>query len=326
MKYKLFAKSFPGSKYQKKGWPCQDNSGKYENDNMQVIALADGHGSYDCFRSEIGSKIAVETAIEESRKALIDKEGNFSDTGIQNFKFALWNAWRKKVKIDWDKHKETSTALGEGELRYKTVSEKYKTRFTSEEEDIRERYLYTAYGTTLLCAISIDSQVLLLQIGDGTCVILRRNGEFCVPMPIEEENFMNVTVSLCDENAYEKIRHIVIDSEEDDAMSPVAAFLSSDGLDDCYPYEGNEKFLYKNVYTSIVKNIITEGYDATENEIRSELLPYMTEKGSKDDISLAYFIVENVDLLKEAYENIPSFLATIDTNAQENDVEITEMG
>ena len=43
---------------------------------------------------------------------------------------------------------------------------------------------------------------------------------------------------------------------------------------------------------------------ATEAEIADHLLPGMTEKSSRDDISLAYFIVQDREMLREAYDNI----------------------
>lgn len=61
MKYRMFAKSVLGPKYAAKGWRCQDRSGKVNFGRTQVIAVADGHGSSDCFRSEYGASLAVKT-------------------------------------------------------------------------------------------------------------------------------------------------------------------------------------------------------------------------------------------------------------------------
>ena len=207
------------------------------------------------------------------------------------------------VKEDWDNRLSTHSALGEGEVRYETVSDKYKARFTSTDEDVIERYLYAAYGTTLLFAVAIESQLLLLQIGDGTCVVLQRDGEFRVPVPPDEENFLNVTVSLCEEDANLKIRHVVIDCDAESPTSPVAVFLSSDGVDDCYPVYRNEQHLYK-LYSIILENVLNVGFEATEAEITDTLLPGMTSKSSQDDISLAYFLTEDISVLCETFDNI----------------------
>ena len=309
MRYRMFAKSIPGPKYTAKGWGCQDSSDKTEFDCTQVIAVADGHGSSDCFRSEFGSSAAVKTAFDQTKLYFqsaceeSDSPIRFSETGIGNFKYAIWREWRRLVKEDWDNRLSTHSALGEGEVRYETVSDKYKARFTSTDEDVIERYLYAAYGTTLLFAVAIESQLLLLQIGDGTCVVLQRDGEFRVPVPPDEENFLNVTVSLCEEDANLKIRHVVIDCDAESPTSPVAVFLSSDGVDDCYPVYRNEQHLYK-LYSIILENVLNVGFEATEAEITDTLLPGMTSKSSQDDISLAYFLTEDISVLCETFDNI----------------------
>ena len=323
MKYRMFAKSIPGPKYTVKGWRCQDSADKAEFDGIQVIAVADGHGSSDCFRSESGSSAAIQTAFDQTKRycqdvcETSDSSVRFSDTGISNFKYAVWQEWRRLVKEDWDNRQSAHGTLGEGETRYDTVSDKYKARFTSIDEAVVERYLYVAYGTTLLFAISIDSQLLLLQIGDGTCVVLHRNGEFRVPVPADEENFLNVTVSLCEEDANLKIRYAIIDSDADSPTTPVAVFLSSDGVDDCYPVYRNEQHLYK-LYSIILENILQVGFDATEAEISDSLLPGMTAKSSQDDISLAYFVTADMGILRDAFENISPVFKLSAEVAKEN--------
>lgn len=322
MKYRMFAKSVPGPKYAAKGWRCQDSSGKADFGRTQVIAVADGHGSSDCFRSEFGAALAVKTAFEQTmlycRNIAEKPDGpvRFSDTGILNFKYAVWHEWRRLVKKNWDDRLKLYKTPGSGEIRYEAVSEKYKARFGSKDKEVADRYLYVAYGTTLLFAVAIESQILLLQIGDGTCVVLQRNGEYCTPVPPDEENFLNVTVSLCEDDANLKIRHAVLDCDADSPTAPVAVFLSSDGVDDCYPVFRNEQYLYR-LYSIILENILRVGFEATEAEIADNLLPGMTEKSSRDDISLAYFIVRDRELLREAYENIDSPLKPLGEESQE---------
>ena len=309
MKYRMFAKSVLGPKYAAKGWRCQDRSGKVNFGRTQVIAVADGHGSSDCFRSEYGASLAVKTAFEQTMlycrntAEKSDAPVRFSDTGILNFKYAVWNEWRRLVKKNWDEYLKLHKTPGGGEVRYESVSEKYKARFGSSDKKVRDWYLYVAYGTTLLFAVAIESQILLLQIGDGTCVVLQKNGEYRTPVPPDEENFLNVTVSLCEDDANLKIRHAVLDCDVNSPTAPVAVFLSSDGVDDCYPVYRNEQYLYR-LYSIVLENILKVGFDATEAEIADHLLPGMTEKSSRDDISLAYFIVQDREMLREAYDNI----------------------
>ena len=221
-----------------------------------------------------------------------------------NFKYSFWKEWRRLVKEHWDNCLIDNPIVGAGEERYKSVSEKYKKRYESDDEEVVNKYLYTAYGTTFLLCILIDSQILLLQIGDGTCVVLKDDGNFSCPVPPDEDNFLNVVVSLCEENAYHNIRHAIINCR-DDSPKPIAVFLSSDGLDDCYPIYENEEYLYR-LYSVIINNIVNKGFDSTEEELTENLLPGLTSQGSQDDISLAYMICKNTRILKDTYGKIPS--------------------
>ena len=108
---------------------------------------------------------------------------------------------------------------------------------------------------------------------------------------------------MCEEDANLKIRHVVIDCDAESPTSPVAVFLSSDGVDDCYPVYRNEQHLYK-LYSIILENVLNVGFEATEAEITDTLLPGMTSKSSQDDISLAYFLTEDISVLCETFDNI----------------------
>ena len=293
MKFNMFAASVHGKKYKERGLPCQDSSSTMTFEGVQVIAVADGHGGKDYFRSDIGSKLAVATTFEQIKIFCeeLTADEKFSDGRIKNFEFSIWEAWLKAVKDDWREN-----PFSDEESRWQSVSDKYKARYTSADE----KYIPVAYGTTLICAVSIGSQVLIIQIGDGTCVILQRNGEFKVPLLPDNENFLNITTSLCDADAYKKFRHIVLDCDKDSPLAPVAIFLSTDGLDDCYPIYENEKNLYKLYDEVILDSIIDKGFALTNDELENELLPYLTERGSNDDISLAYLVTKNLTLLKQA--------------------------
>ena len=181
MKFREFAASSLGTKYAEKNWNCQDSSDKMEFGKIQAVAVADGHGGSNYFRSEFGSKLAIQVLFDQIKIWCADlQEGErFGDTGIKNLKYNFVQKWREAVKNDWYERLK-GKSLGEGEIRYESVSERYIERYTSTDPKILEKYLYVAYGTTLICAVSIGVQVLLLQIGDGTCVLLQRDGEFSV--------------------------------------------------------------------------------------------------------------------------------------------------
>ena len=293
MRFSMFAASVQGKKYSERGLPCQDSSDRLEFDSVQAVAVADGHGGKDYFRSDIGSRLAVKTAFEQIKIFCKDFAAGqrFSDNGIKNFEFALRDEWLKAVKRHWREN-----PVSDAEIRWQDVSDKYKARYSSGER------ISAAYGTTLICAVSIGSQILLKQIGDGSCVVLQRNGEFKMPVPSDSANFVNMTTSLCDADAYNKFRHAVLDCDENSPLAPVAIFLSTDGLDDCYPILDNDKWLYKLYADTIIDSLIKNGFALTREALRGELLPYLTEHGSNDDISLAYLVAKDLNLLKRTIE------------------------
>ena len=290
MKFRTFAASVHGKKYAERGLPCQDSSSVLEFDNVQAIAVADGHGGKDYFRSDIGARLAVATAFNQIKIFCRDISAGerFSESGINNFELNLLENWIAAVKKNWYEN-----PVSDAEPRWQAVSDKYKARYASED-----KYIPVAYGTTLICAVSIGSQILIVQIGDGTCFVLQRNGEFKIPVPPESDNFANVTTSLCDFDAYKKFRHVVLDCDEDSPLAPVAIFLSTDGLDDCYPIYENEKHLDKLYREVILDSVIDNGLSRTRDELRGELLPHMTNHGSNDDISLAYLVTRDLNLLR----------------------------
>jgi len=304
VKYELFAKSVIGPKYDEKKWPIQDFSHSLNGNSAQIIAVADGHGSNNSFLSHIGSMLAVELVTKKLEELCSvvpsdDSPAVFSDTGINNLKYLIWVEWKKVVKQHWKSINDKNN-----EKRYESVTEKYRNRYEAEDEHIVERYLYTAYGTTLLVAVHTETQLLVLQIGDGTIVVLQRDGEFRTPVPIDETNNLNITSSLCEENAHMKIRHTVIDCNLDLPTCPIAVFLSSDGVDDLYPVYQNEKYLYK-LYTKIIRKIIDDGWEETIREMKEETLSGIAAH-SKDDSSLAMcvYIDDKMSVLKESYNNI----------------------
>ena len=315
MEYRTFAESILGVKYEEKEWPCQDSSCKQKIINF--VAVADGHGGSNYFRSEIGSKTAIYVALTRmmARTAINnivcsgedDKDNAslcFNESNIADLKYAIVTDWRKSVKSHWDKKKQETDGVYDDEIRYESVSNKYKDRYTSCDESVVEQYLYKAYGTTLIVALAIKEQILFLQVGDGTCVVLQRDGEFRIPIPPDENSKLNITSSLCDDDVFPKsFRHAVMDREPDKPTEPVAVFLSTDGVDDCYPILDQEQYLFK-LYTVIIENILNHGFEATENELTTDLLPDMMAKGSQDDISLAFLICDDMNVLREAFENI----------------------
>jgi hypothetical protein len=125
-----------------------------------------------------------------------------------------------------------------------------------------------------------------IHIGDGKCVAVNPDGRFLQPIPWDEKCFLNATTSICDSRALENFRHFY--SEK----LPVAVFVGSDGIDDCFK---NDQQL-NNLYKTILYAFTTNEFDSALSDLR-DYLPRLSAKGSGDDVSVA--AVLDMDLIGE---------------------------
>lgn len=270
---------------------CEDASGFYDDDQMHICVVADGHGSDNYPRTDRGSRFAVDVAIEQI-KAFVqkiynpnpenpeksEKESNeliekllytkFDETHLlQYLSRNILMKWREFVEKDVDEN-----PFQEAEMA--NVSEKYKKKYMP--EDINERRAEKAYGCTLIAYVVTGKFSFGMQIGDGKCVVIDQEGTISEPIPWDENCQMNVTTSICDSDASDEFRFFVT------AEKPSAVFCGSDGIDDSY---ANVEEMYA-LYRSILKIFVEHGIEVGKSEIK-EYLPVLTKRGSGDDVSIA---------------------------------------
>jgi hypothetical protein len=274
--YNVFAASCIGTNHIKAGTVCQDFSACYQDDNMALIALADGHGSPLYFHSDRGARFACEAAIKCIRELVVKEPADDSDEFYRNLASLIKTAWDRRVIDDWDRSKNPAANLPpDGSMQFDFTDTGYPE---------------LAYGTTLLAACVTEDFFFALQIGDGRCVIQTQDGagntRWGEPVPWDERCFFNVTTSLCEPDAVDSFRHYYACRTE----IPRAVFLGTDGVDNSFPMENNEVHLAR-LYNSIAATCAGEGIDACKKQVE-EFLPQLTERGSGDDVSIAGIILE----------------------------------
>lgn len=256
---------------------CEDASDFYDDEKMHICVVADGHGSDNYPRTEFGSKFAVDAAIKnviefvntaEKSQVINDAENNFER--MNQLAKSILRSWYESVEEDYNKKPFTEKEL-------EKVSDKYKKRYLF--ENIEERKVEKAYGCTLIIYVITDDYSFGMQIGDGKCVLIDENGQFLEPIPWDDDCQLNVTTSICDDDAIDEFRFYISDK------MPTAVFIGSDGIDDSY---ANEEELYA-LYRSILKIFIEHGDEVGKSEIR-EYLPVLTKRGSGDDVSMGLII------------------------------------
>lgn len=280
---------------------CEDASSYYDDDQMHICVVADGHGSDNYPRTDRGSQFAVNAAIEQIRTfvcSIYNPDPNNAETSkteskelIEKLLYkniseyhpliglsrSILNAWRAQVEIDVNEH-----PFREEELV--NVSEKYKKRYMS--DNVNDRRCEKAYGCTLIAYVVTDEFSFGLQIGDGKCVVVDQRGIFSEPIPWDDNCQMNVTTSICDSDASDEFRFFVTNEK------PATVFCGSDGIDDSY---ANVEEMYA-LYRSILKIFAEHGIEVGESEIK-EYLPVLTKRGSGDDVSIG--LIMDIQRIKE---------------------------
>jgi len=288
--YKSFAVTVTGGSHIKHGKGCEDASFIKESTRICIAVVADGHGDDNCFRSAVGSKIAVACAANGIQEFVKNQEKNFksgflnkktptlNDIFIKDLKETLIKytiaSWHKNVNDDYEANPFTVEEL-------EKTDEKHRKKFET-GGDINK-----AYGTTLIAAAITDYYWFGFHIGDGRLTALYADGSFNQPVPWDDKCYLNVTTSICDDDAFERSRCYVsfIDRKH---PPPVAVFLCTDGIDDNYPVDENEKYLFK-LYRTVAITFTEDGFESTFIQLK-DLATQFATKGKGDDTSIAGFI------------------------------------
>jgi hypothetical protein len=304
MSYQVFNAHAQGENHKKPpDKECQDYSASFVDKDMAIAIVADGHGSDNCFRSAIGSKIASRQAfagiykfidiIEKdrgggifSKKTPTPPREKWEKTLLPGLVKNIVAAWYTEVEKDYNAHGFSPEDIA-------GVAEKYQERYRKGEQ------FYRAYGTTLIAAAATRDYWFGIHIGDGKCTACYPDGSWEQPIPWDDKCFLNITTSICDDDALERVRVYYRTSTEKEM--PVMVFVNSDGVDDSYPAGDNEKYL-AGLYRTIALNFFDEikanpkdGFENGKKQVK-EFLPDLSKRGSGDDVSIAALI--DVDALK----------------------------
>lgn len=270
---------------------CQDSSYSSTSDSMSIAIVCDGHGGARYFRSDVGSRLAVEATIE-CVQAFV------SEVDVDLFKGKAFTQ-KKALSSEASSSIYTKDTNVDKALRqlFSSIIYKWRGKITShsqnapisEEErtSIKPNYLAEfeqgigvekTYGCTLMCYVYTETFWFAFHIGDGKCIAFDDNGSWLEPIPWDEKCFLNKTTSLCDSSAIEEFRYCYCG----DGTKPLAVFLGSDGIDDSFGATEN----MVNFYVQVLKLINKEGHDKASVNIQ-ETLPQLSKIGSKDDMSIA---------------------------------------
>ncbi len=267
MRLQAFHLSSQGASHIKKNKECQDSSDSYYDEQCAIAIVCDGHGGDDYVRSAIGSSFASRIAKESILNFIqnVDR-GELSrhhDKLIYSLEASIITMWNAAVHEHCDQ-----TPFTEAEVA--VLSDRAKRKY------LQENRIESAYGTTLIAVAITKDFWFGIHIGDGKCVAISPEGKFVQPIPWDEKCFLNATTSICDSDALERFRYFYSDK------LPVAVFVGSDGIDDCF--SSDEQL--NNLYKTILYSFATSSFEAAISDLK-DYLPRLSAKGSGDDVSVA---------------------------------------
>jgi len=294
--WRAIGKSVRGANHFQTSIPNQDAIGWWTGaqDGLPLImAISDGHGGERSFRSNRGSRIAVQITLQvlqEFIKGLPDLRDlvEAEHMAAAELPQTILKCWEQEVKADLE-----ANPFQEQEL--KRLLEKRGTA----SKEMAERYPLLVYGATILATVVTQYFILHLQLGDGDILCVDPNGKTYRPYPRDERLIDNETTSLCSLNAADFRLRL----EPVSKNVPVMVLMVSDGFSNSFPDE--EELLKSGI--EYLQSIRLEGMDAI-NENLDATLKHISRLVSGDDISLG--LLKRSELLD--YDNLMTRFALVD--------------
>lgn len=283
MNAKSFHLSVQGASHIKKNKECQDAAISYYDEDCAIAIVCDGHGGDDYMRSAYGSQFGVKVAEENIRNFIknikADELKQNNKVLIKQLEASIINDWNEAIYTHYEENPFTEAELA-------AISDKAKKKY------LEDKRIESAYGTTMIAVGMTKEFWIGIQIGDGKCVAVNPEGKFLQPIPWDNKCFLNATTSICDSHALDNFRHFYSE------RLPIAVFVGTDGIDDCFK---NDEQL-NNLYKTVLYSFMTTEFNEAINDLH-DYLPRLSAKGSGDDVSVAVMIdfdrISDIDEVRE---------------------------
>lgn len=293
MTWDLIGVSVQGYSHLRSNKKNQDSFNIFPNEEISsppiIFALSDGHGGEKYYHSDIGSRFAVESAIEilsEFIKSPLINEINaenieemnkiIKDTVCQD----IVKSWRKRI-----------FSLGNRDDSRGRTDDIHREK---NRPSIIDKQL-EPYGSTLLIGVIGLNCGIFIQLGDGDIILLYEEDQIIRPIPKDENLIANETYSLCLPAAehYFKVNCILFgdENEMDNTSYPSLIMLSTDGYSNSYTSDENFEKVLIDLSKLIFEN--PEGLQSGIKNIKDNLESWLQETsklGSGDDITVGLMV------------------------------------
>jgi len=282
MKWHAIGASALGASHERAGTLNQDAIGWWPVDGEGpplVLVISDGHGSPDCFRSDIGSRLATEAASNVIR-TFLEKNGEHGDSTLvkrlaeQHLPQRIVGEWKEKV--------------GQHLLRYPLRAADadspgdYRGRLDNSALTKAVLEPLLVYGATLLAVAVTKDLVLYLQLGDGDILAVSTDGSVTRPIAGDDRLVGNETTSLCQRDAWKEFR---IGFGRSPESTPALILVATDG----YANSFREERDFRKAGSDILDSIRKEGVRWIDERLLG-WLEDASRKGSGDDITVGLLV------------------------------------
>ena len=236
-----------------------------------ILAASDGHGDELAFRSDRGSRFAVEVVMavfrefEERHRGQTDLRAAARDAH-ERLPVLLKSRWNKAVEADIAAH------AFQDDAQHYLATEPGKIA-----KVVHDPYLM--YGATCGAVLVTDQYLLYLMLGDPDIVAFHDDGSHSVPLKkLAETGAGTVTESLCEADA---VTSTMIALQPLVGSPPVLVTLSSDGVANSFANDSG--------FTAWLGQRLRDMRQQTHESVATDLpglLQRLSRDGSGDDMSL----------------------------------------
>jgi hypothetical protein len=233
------------------------------------IAIADGHGGARHFRSHIGSRLAVQSALRVLQSFISDQlaAGSIQNEQVLELVKQIEAGWRSAVLSDLEQNPLT-------EQDWNMLRQLPDGGFENGQPDS-----VIAYGATLLAAAATPTHIVLLQIGDGDVLAVSATGKTTRPIPSDNRLMGNQTTSLCQPDAWKEFRTCILSGRHE---FPVLLLMSTDGYANAFRTDADFLKIGRD-YLALIRD---RGLESLAEELPA-ILSEASQSGSADDITFA---------------------------------------
>jgi serine/threonine protein phosphatase PrpC len=259
--WRVLGRSVRGASHRRRNQVNQDAMLWDASNTTVAVAVADGHGSASCFRSDVGAKLAVEACIQLfGETAALDPPAESFAEAARTMPAALVSRWRAAVAAHLAAQPLTPSELAS--LNGRAAGPPW-----------------TIYGTTIVAVLALASHILYLQLGDGDILVVDESGAVTRPWPRDQRYLGVETASLCGPAPEDELRLRI---QPLDGAGPVLVLLATDGYANSFRDDAG----FLRTGSDVLEIVRREGLDKIDRDLES-WLHEASEFGSGDDITVA---------------------------------------